>query len=138
MNDAPNIPARYTATSTYEAVKDALIAITQSAAPMLNEEKLARFELCLAETLNNIVEHSYREQPNHKIEIYLDTDGNCIRTTIQDQGVPNPVLTQASTMPEPEDLAEGGFGVSLIRKIASKIDYERRNGANITTIWHQL
>ena len=136
VSEELDIFGRHEIDSTYEDVKDLLRKITSALALVFDEAKLGSFELCLAETLNNVVEHSYHEQPGHVIAVSLDRDAEGVRITIRDEGRPNPALMKAARMPDPESLAEGGFGLALIRTIASKVEYERRNSANITTLWY--
>ena len=137
VSDDLDIFGRHEIESTYEGVQGLLTKITGALAPLLDEAELGAFELCLAETLNNVVEHSYEERPGHVIDVSVAREDGGLRITILDRGKPNPALMQAARMPEPESLSEGGFGLALIRTIASKVDYERDNGANITTLWYK-
>ncbi len=126
---------KYIINSTYLDVRKTLVSVVEMIGDGLDDVQLASFELCLAETLNNIVEHSYKENPDEKIEIEVDSVDGSIRVSIIDQGLPNTIIMKDADSPVPSDLHEGGFGVSLIQRLATKYSYERVNERNITMIW---
>ena len=106
-----------------------------SIAPLadLSGEARGVAEIVLAEALNNIVEHAYRDGPG-EILVGVDRDGALLRVTVYDQGRPMPggLLPEgrlASVM-NPEDLPEGGFGWHLIRTLTHGLDYMRHDGCN--------
>ena len=61
---------------------------------------------------------------------------DCFRLRILDDGHP----FDARQVPEPDpeqslqDRQPGGWGISLVRRLARRMDYERRDGANVLTI----
>jgi serine/threonine-protein kinase RsbW len=89
-------------------------------------------ELALAEVLNNVVEHAYRDGAG-KIELTLSVGEGDLRVTVVDRGLPLPGgrLPQG-TLPEPgpDGPAEGGYGWFLIRQLSCDLAYRRINGRN--------
>ncbi|WP_158275562.1 ATP-binding protein [Maritimibacter sp. 55A14] len=93
-----------------------------------------RVETVLAEVLNNVVEHACRNRAGHVVglEVWLLPRDIWVRVT--DDGLPMPgaQLPEAKATP-PEALPEGGFGLSLIRRLARDLRYRREDGRNILT-----
>lgn len=102
----------------------------------LSFEEKARIELVLAETLNNIVEHAYRNIDDGQIEIrvYHDTRGLLFRVSDRGAAMPDrkpPLGLQTPMNVAPPNLPESGFGWFLIRKLAHDIYYRRHGRTNI-------
>lgn len=97
------------------------------------------FQIVLAETLNNVVEHAYHFEDGHPITLTLLRDCNAVTCLVQDQGcaMPGKVLPMGS---EPDldvaqaDLPEGGFGWFLIFSMAESVLYESNDTTNTLTI----
>jgi anti-sigma regulatory factor (Ser/Thr protein kinase) len=81
-------------------------------------------ELAFEEIAANIVRYS---QATREVEVAVELDGDEILLTFQDDGEPFDPRAQ----PEPrhatslEDARPGGFGLPLVRKISSRMDYRR-------------
>lgn len=96
-------------------------------------------EVVLAEALNNVVEHAYREQEGHPIRLALTLNHDVLTCVISDEGNPIPG-GQAPDGAEPDlnvpqsDLPEGGFGWFLIHSMAQSVHYERLGVGNVLTI----
>lgn len=89
-------------------------------------------EIVMAEVLNNVVEHAYRERQGMiDLEVIAEEDG--LRCRVIDFGV---ALAGAKLpdgrlpAPDPAGLPEGGFGWFLITSLACDIAYIREGGAN--------
>lgn len=90
-------------------------------------------QIVLAEVLNNIVEHAYREASG-PIEICLSPTDAALAFAVCDRGRPmpngllpdSPLICAASV----EDLPEGGFGWHLIRTLTDDLLYRRIDGEN--------
>lgn len=128
-------PIQYKLSSSYLEVRETISKLMSVLKPNIDEVHAGSIELCLAETLNNVVEHAYRGQEDQPIQVTVDTEAYAVRTTITDWGVekPDPKLC-AEDLPA-MDLPEGGFGTSLIETLSSHRTYERRDNCNITTLW---
>lgn len=93
--------------------------------------------LCLAEALNNIVEHAYDGAEGKPIYANVALSRGAYEVTLIDEGKPMPGgMVPEGSGPEfnedvLEDLPEGGFGWMLIRSEMDNIAYERREGCNV-------
>ncbi|MEY8827958.1 ATP-binding protein [Sedimentitalea sp. XS_ASV28] len=99
------------------------------------EEQAGGVEIALAEVVNNIVEHAYREVAEGRVVFRAGVKGNVLRVLIVDAGVELP----GSTLPEGKpanldtglnELPEGGFGWFMIRTLTRDIRYRRLRGRN--------
>ncbi|MEX3017662.1 ATP-binding protein [Gymnodinialimonas hymeniacidonis] len=93
-------------------------------------------QIILAEVLNNVVEHAYRFQPGHPIEVTLSFAEEALNCRVVDQGVAMPKGKPPNGgMPEidpnsPDDLPEGGFGWAMIHMMTDGLSYTRKDGCN--------
>lgn len=100
--------------------------------------------LCLAEALNNIVEHAYDGAEGRPIYAHVNLSPKAYEVTLIDEGKPMP----GGIVPDGEgpsfdedaleDLPEGGFGWMLIRSEMDNIAYERRDGCNVLRLEKML
>ena len=102
----------------------------------LSQEEAGTLELVLAEVLNNIVEHGYRDTGHGTITLSLVRDHRGLSCSISDDGVELPRSCLAlgiddSRRPAPDTLPEGGFGWFLIRDLVEDLGYHRENGRNL-------
>jgi anti-sigma regulatory factor (Ser/Thr protein kinase) len=56
----------------------------------------------------------------------------------EDAGTPANIKMEDVHMPNPEDLAEGGYGMAIIRSLMDDIRYESAQGKNIWTLVKNL
>lgn len=92
-------------------------------------------EIVLAEALNNIVEHAYRDQPGGSIQLVISRRADTLWVDLADSGAPMPGGVapegRCASMPQPvETLPEGGFGWFLIRSLTRDLSYRREDGCN--------
>lgn len=92
-------------------------------------------ELVLAEVLNNVVEHAYRDRSDGVIELAYSVIGGQVAVEVMDNGHPMPgEALPAGTLPDMTgplaDLPEGGFGWHLIRSLTQDLHYHRQGGRN--------
>lgn len=117
------------------ATRIALEQVFEALQPLeLDFEETSTIELVLAEVLNNIVEHSYKEHsgPIH-IRCAHHMDG--LHVAIRDQGciMPEgqaPIGALQSYDVDTQDLPEGGFGWFLIQDLAKDVLYQRVGDEN--------
>lgn len=92
-----------------------------------------RITLALEEVFVNIIDHGYRDEEMHEIEIQATKTDAGLIIRCQDDGVVfNPLEVAPPDITGP--LAErevGGLGILLIRKMIDEIDYKRENETNI-------
>lgn len=104
----------------------------QSAGP----QALYHARLAAEEIGTNIIKYGYDDRLEHSITLRVECLADCIRLRILDDGHP----FDARQVPEPdlerniEDRQPGGLGISLVRRLARRMDYERRNGINTFTV----
>ncbi len=87
-------------------------------------------ELVLAEVLNNVFEHAYRDRPDGWIELHVRVAPSAIEMHLIDEGHAMPNLRlPTGTLPDPavslDQLPEGGFGWHLIRSLTDRLSYRR-------------
>src|SRR5262249_1752436 len=102
----------------------------------LSESRTLDIELCLNELIVNVINYAYADRGRHEIRLSLEGDAGEIRATIEDDGRPfNPLEKDAPPIPDSlEEAGIGGWGIPLVRALASDFSYERRNGRNRVTI----
>ncbi len=93
-------------------------------------------QIVLGEILNNVVEHAYRMEPGHPIQLSITFEDGGLHCRVIDDGVAMPNGTPPNGgMPEldpsqRDELPEGGFGWALVRDMTEQLIYSRRNGQN--------
>lgn len=100
-----------------------------------NPDLCQRTEIVLAELLNNIVEHAYREEGAGRITLRIVLCERAVRISTEDTGDPMPggVLPEGllpATDGSLSSLPEGGFGWFLLRNLAQDLSYERNADTN--------
>lgn len=114
-----------------------LVGLNQTLAQLgLPIEPLFTLELVLAEVLNNVVEHAYRDRGRGTAGLEVTVRDHRITCEVTDRGLPMPGgRLPPAKRHDPgalglEDLPEGGFGWALIRDMTRGLDYTRENGTN--------
>ncbi len=99
-------------------------------------QALYQAQLASEEIGTNIIKYGYDDELKHSITLRIEVLPDCFRLRIVDDGhpfdvrqVPEPDLDQSV-----EDRQPGGWGISLVRRLARRMDYERRDSANVLTI----
>ena len=93
-------------------------------------------QLAAEEIGTNIIKYGYDDQLEHRITLRIECLPDSVRLQILDDGQP----FDARQVPEPdldqslEEREPGGLGISLVRRLARRMDYERRDGVNVLTI----
>jgi anti-sigma B factor antagonist len=103
----------------------------------LSGETEYALRLCLEEAVTNIVNHATPEPgvQEDKVSLHMVADASKLRVTILDNcGAFNPLTTP---LPEPDDPApegEGGLGITLLRRHADEVGWERVGQTNRLSI----
>ena len=152
MSDTMITLGPYTAESSYlslrHTLQDIIGDVTREAGLDAGSDRLDRIELCLAEVMNNIVEHAYGEVPDHRFMVEGTIDRSTLLIRITDTGAENPVLSSRADaarpvarnpvdLPprnDPYALKEGGYGLSLAREIADSLTCTREGDTNVTEL----
>ncbi|WP_438992030.1 ATP-binding protein [Lentibacter sp.] len=99
------------------------------------QNDLGLVEVVLAEVFNNIVEHAYEAGSAGRIfvSVTVCAERFCFLVTDEGRALPFEAISQGG-LPELdgplETLPEGGFGWYLVRKLASDLSYQRKDGRN--------
>jgi len=93
-------------------------------------------QLAVEELGTNIIKYAYDDQNGHLIRLSAACEESVFRICLEDDGHEfNPCLT-----PEPDpdlslqDRTPGGWGLSLVRRMAAGMEYERRGDRNVVTV----
>ena len=116
-------------------VRAVLRRVVSTLADSLSEDQAGTVELALAEALNNIVEHAYADLPPGPIRLSLTQKRDAIVCQIKDEGHPMQNLSPPNhrmqkVASRTEDLAESGWGWSLIRALTTDLHYQRQADRN--------
>lgn len=99
----------------------------------LTEERAYGLDLCVIELVSNVVDHSYRGSPGQiRLEVEIDSP-TALLTVIDDGPEFDPLSVPAPRATSLDDAPIGGYGVQLVRSMASDCCYERREGRNVFT-----
>jgi anti-sigma regulatory factor (Ser/Thr protein kinase) len=96
--------------------------------------------LAIEELVTNCIEYGYDDADEHTIVIVLSVSDGDLTMDVIDDGHPFDPLTA----PPPDfsidiqDRPTGGLGIYLLRKLADRISYERRDGTNRLTLTKRL
>ena len=116
-----------------EEIGRARLALLQFLAPAkLPDRTIYRLELVLEEVLGNIIRYAFTESSPSAIELAATLVGGDVILTFEDSGKPFDPLNvpEPSRPPDIASAKVGGWGVSLVRKFADRLDYQRRDGRN--------
>ena len=90
-------------------------------------------QLAVEELGTNIIKYGYDDQAEHVIRLSAVAEEQVFRLGLEDDGHEfNPCQT-----PEPdpnlslEERTPGGWGLSLVRRLAAGMEYERQDGRNV-------
>jgi anti-sigma regulatory factor (Ser/Thr protein kinase) len=97
---------------------------------------LYQAQLAAEEIGTNIIKYGYDDQAEHCITLRVECLADCFRLQLLDDGHP----FDARQVPEPDpcrglgERQPGGWGISLVRRLARRMDYERRDSFNVLTV----
>ena len=98
-------------------------------------------DICLMESLNNVIKHGYKGDQNREIELVIKYDHPELELKIIDSGLSRDNLVTPSLDFDPDDienLPEGGMGLYIISQLMDKLDYITINGKNIFSMYKKL
>jgi len=105
----------------------------------LSPTRLADAELCLDELVTNVVRYAWTpaaDPDSHTVTIAVDRTPSELEITVQDDG--RQFDPTAAVLPPIartlEEATPGGRGLLLVRSIATRLSYERRDGLNRVTL----
>lgn len=121
--------------ATSHDVRAALQLILEKLVELSTPQNLRdRIELVLAETMNNVVEHAYADQPCGQISVWFSYCPQRFCVEISDCGCAMPdekiPLLEQPELQSVEDLPEGGFGWFIIHALTTVRRYTRDGDTN--------
>jgi len=119
----------------------AMTAHRLSEASGLTSQQCYNIELCVAEAVTNVVEHTFGFETGHPVEVEISLYDDRIEIVISDDGKPVPAPKPRSIEFDPEDLStllEGGRGLFLLEQLLSRVEYERDGDRNRLTLVHEI
>jgi len=94
------------------------------------EETIDLCELALQELLTNLVDHAYAGNANGHITVNLSRNPSQIVMETRDTGIPPQMDLSQTSMPAPEELVEGGYGMAIIQTLMDEARYFTSQGTN--------
>ena len=111
--------------------------ITEFAIPA---DYILRLQLVLEEVVSNVMLYAYIDNEKHTIKVEAGYDSNEIAFRVIDDGVefdptaaPDADITRSA-----DDRDLGGLGIFIVRQTMDRVEYCRREGANILTLTKKI
>lgn len=101
-------------------------------------------EICVVEAVNNAIEHGYNFELGHQVEVELVVAGDSLVIEMRDWGEPfDPVVLAKAKRPsfdamDIDTLPERGMGLGIIKEVMTKVEHQRRDGANVLIMSKKL
>lgn len=113
-----------------EEVREFVVTHAQEA--QLSEDVVEQFKIAVDEACTNIIEHAYKGQDQHMVDIAIIVHADRFTVRIRDEGEP---FDQSSyRAPNLLEIAKkrraGGLGVHIIRSLMDQVEYRTRGGTN--------
>ena len=103
----------------------------------IEQHILHAFDICIMESVNNVIKHSYKDVKDKNIEIVLKLDTKLIELQIIDEGEPRSKFEITDLNYDPKDinnLPESGMGLFIIKQLMDELSYCSQNGKNYFTL----
>ena len=139
MDEAKMKSASITVHATYQELRlpaerlRTLLSINNVAEDVING-----CELALQELLTNLVDHAYHGNAEGLITVNVSFDGNTVLIETHDNGITPQIDLDQVSMPDPEDLAEGGYGMAIIQSIMDDVRYKTENASNVWQLFKRV
>jgi serine/threonine-protein kinase RsbW len=91
----------------------------------LSDETLHDLKLAFTEACTNSVKHAYDERGRGKVDIVYELRGDRLAVEVGDAGTGFDPPPRADG---PDELAEGGLGIAIIRALTDEVEIAEREG----------
>jgi len=96
-------------------------------------EAVSHLRIALAELITNVVRHGYRGREPGPLALELALENDRFVARLVDGGSPfDP--RRAARLPDPEELAEGGYGLAIVQKVMDDVEWRTVPGVGNETI----
>ena len=107
----------------------------------LPEDRLASWEMAVAEMATNVARHGYPGEPG-PMALLLSWGAEGLQIAVIDHGIAyDPADVPPPPEPDPEDPStwpEGGMGIMLVRAAGDELTYERDGDRNRLTLFTRI
>jgi serine/threonine-protein kinase RsbW len=102
----------------------------------LDETLAFKVDLCLAEAVTNVIDYGFKDDGEHEIVVFLESDGPEVSVLIEDDGRAfNPLKAKDADLGRSlDDVPIGGLGIHLFKSYTKDLRYERKGGKNRLTM----
>jgi len=103
----------------------------------MNPAGCYEMELCVVESVNNVIKHAYGSEPGHQVEAILHLYENCLIFQLRDIGRSAPTSLLPSfdvDLLTPDLLPERGLGLFIIHYLMDMVHYESTGEGNRLTL----
>jgi len=110
----------------------------------LDERAAHEFRLAVGEVVANAIEHGYRMDPGHDVEVRLDADDDELAVEVWDSGTSlDPARLARPLAPpveafDPESLPDDGLDLPFVREVMDAVEYTSRGGRNCMRLVRRL
>ena len=119
--------------------------LTDAQPPRPDPATISAILLILDELLTNVIKYAHPGEAagSRSFDLRIGLEADNVRIDIEDEGVPFDPTVDISRAAEEADLeledrAIGGWGLSLVRKTASAMHYQRTGGRNQLTVYKRF
>ena len=98
-----------------------------------NKSFCSEIEICLVESLNNIIKHAYKEKPGNQIKVSVTNSSEAFEVILMDKGEARTNFEKPKLEFDPDDIEnvpEGGMGLYIIDQIMDETEYKSEEGVN--------
>jgi serine/threonine-protein kinase RsbW len=100
-------------------------------------DEIGAFNLqcAIVEAVNNSIQHAYRGEAGHPLEVSLDLSDECAVAEVRDQG---PGFDGPAQSGPPDLLSESGRGFAIIEAWVDRLSFRQQDGWNVCRIEKKL
>ena len=132
----------YKISCEYKEVPKVSIKVSAFCKELLGSKSVCgELEICLVESLNNIIKHAYKEDTSKSIEVVIEVTEKDVIIKAKDRGISRKDFKKPILEYDPDDienLPEGGMGLFIIDQLMDEVTYKTENGVNIFTMKKNL